>query len=66
MAKDLVNFGDFQDALHDENWRLFHSFLSFSLNSKMLSPLEVIKKAEEAYYEKIYHLRLLKDLLDRS
>ena len=52
IAKDLVNFGDFQDALHDENWRLFHSFLSFSLNSKMLSPLEVIKKAEEAYYEK--------------
>ena len=52
MAKDLVNFGDFQDALHDENWRLFHSFLSFSLNSKMLSPLEVIKKAEEVYYEK--------------
>jgi deoxyribodipyrimidine photolyase-related protein len=52
MAKDLVNFGDFQDALHDENWRLFHSFLSFSLNSKMLSPLEVIRKAEEAYYEK--------------
>ncbi len=52
VAKDLVNFGDFQDALHDENWRLFHSFLSFSLNSKMLSPLEVIRKAEEAYYEK--------------
>jgi deoxyribodipyrimidine photolyase-related protein len=56
VAKDLFNFGDFQDALHDENWRLFHSFLSFSLNSKMLSPLEVIKKAEEAYYEK--HLPL--------
>ena len=52
VAKDLFNFGGFQDALHDENWRLFHSFLSFSLNSKMLSPLEVIKKAEEAYYEK--------------
>ena len=52
VDKDLVNFGDFQDALHDENWRLFHSFLSFSLNSKMLSPIEVINKAEEAYYKK--------------
>jgi len=52
IDKDLVNFGDFQDALHDENWRLFHSFLSFSLNSKMLSPIEVIDKAEEAYYKK--------------
>lgn len=52
IDKVLVNFGDFQDALHDENWRLFHSFLSFSLNSKMLSPIEVIDKAEEAYYKK--------------
>ena len=52
IEKDLLNFGDFQDALHDENWRLFHSFLSFSLNTKMLSPIEVIKKAEDAYIEK--------------
>ena len=29
----------------------FILFLSFSLNTKMLSPLEVISKAEEALYE---------------
>ena len=52
IEKDLLYFGDFQDALHDENWRLFHSFLSFSLNTKMLSPIEVIKKAEDAYNKK--------------
>ena len=52
IEKDLLYFGDFQDALHDENWRLFHSFLSFSLNTKMLSPIEVIKKAEDAYKKK--------------
>ena len=51
IKKDLCNFGNFQDAMHDENWRLFHSFLSFSLNTKMLSPLEIINKAEEALYE---------------
>ena len=51
IEKDLCNFGNFQDAMHDENWRLFHSFFSFSLNTKMLSPLEVISKAEEALYE---------------
>ncbi len=66
VDKDLVNFGDFQDALHDENWRLFHSFLSFSLNSKMLSPIEVINKAEEAYYKKIYLLHRLRVLLGKS
>ena len=27
IKKDLCNFGNFQDAMHDENWRLFHSFL---------------------------------------
>ena len=48
---DLCNFGNFQDAMDDENWRLFHSFLSFSLNTKMLTPLEVINKAEDAFHE---------------
>ena len=48
---DLCNFGNFQDAMDDQNWRLFHSFLSFSLNTKMLTPLEIIKKAEKAFHE---------------
>ena len=38
----LVYFGDFQDALHSEQAYLFHSRLSFSLNTKMLHPKEVI------------------------
>jgi len=48
---DLCNFGNFQDAMDDDNWRLFHSFLSFSLNTKMLNPLEVITMAEKALRE---------------
>ncbi|GAA3970334.1 cryptochrome/photolyase family protein [Allohahella marinimesophila] len=39
----LVHFGDFQDALHTEQAYLFHSRLSFALNTKMLSPKEVIQ-----------------------
>jgi deoxyribodipyrimidine photolyase-related protein len=47
----LPYFGDFQDALTLKSWRLFHSFLSFALNTKMLHPLDVIHKAEQAYHE---------------
>ena len=45
----LPHFGDFQDAMHTKAWRLFHSLLSFALNVKMLTPREVVKRAEDAY-----------------
>jgi deoxyribodipyrimidine photolyase-related protein len=38
----LVNFGTYQDAMSAEHISLFHSRLSFALNTKMLSPLEVV------------------------
>ena len=44
----LLSFGRFQDAMTCETqhgWSLYHSRLSFALNVKMLSPLEVITKA---------------------
>ena len=41
----LADFGRYQDALSDRGWSLFHSRLSFSLNSKMLSPAEVCERA---------------------
>jgi deoxyribodipyrimidine photolyase-related protein len=44
----LPHFGDFEDAMSSKSWRLFHSLLSFSLNVKMLSPQEVVAKAEAA------------------
>ncbi len=40
----LVHFGDYQDAMHIDEKYLFHSRLSFAMNSKMLHPLEVITK----------------------
>ncbi|MEM7548296.1 MAG: cryptochrome/photolyase family protein [Bacteroidota bacterium] len=45
----LPNFGKFQDALAQDKDFLFHSLLSFALNSKILSPKEVIEKAIDAY-----------------
>ena len=42
----LPDFGRYQDALTERDWSLYHSRLSFALNSKMLSPLEVIEAAE--------------------
>ncbi|MEY4138150.1 MAG: hypothetical protein RLZZ371_332 [Pseudomonadota bacterium] len=45
----LPHFGDHQDAMSAGHWRLFHSLLSFALNTKMLEPREVVDRAEAAY-----------------
>jgi len=42
----LQNFGTYQDALSQEYWSVYHSRISFSLNTKMLSPLEIIRETE--------------------
>ncbi len=40
--KLLPHFGDYQDAMDPEEPLLYHSLLSFSLNTKMISPKEVV------------------------
>ena len=45
----LPEFGNFQDAMSTKGWRLFHSLISFALNTKMLTPKEVVSKAEQAF-----------------
>ncbi len=48
----LASFGCYQDAMtakSEYKWSLYHSRLSFSLNSKMLHPKEVIDSALVAY-----------------
>ena len=49
MEHGLPHFGDYQDALSSRHWHLFHSLLSFSLNTKMLNPREVVQRAEQAW-----------------
>jgi len=46
----LIHFGQYQDAMTTWDPFLFHSRLSFSLNTKMISPLEVVRKVE-TYWE---------------
>ena len=45
----LPHFGDYQDALTQHSWHLFHSLLSFALNTKMLHPREVVQRTEQAW-----------------
>lgn len=49
----LVNFGTFQDAMTTNSqyrWSLYHSRLSFALNTKMIAPMEVLAAVLE-YWE---------------
>lgn len=45
----LLHFGPYQDAMSSQATRLFHSLLSFALNTKMLSPREVVHLAQAAW-----------------
>lgn len=47
--KLLPEFGSYQDAMHTEYRFLFHSKLSFSMNVKLISPLEVVEAAINAW-----------------
>jgi len=51
IAHALPHFGDYQDALTQHSWHLFHSLLSFALNTKMLHPREVVLRTEQAWRE---------------
>lgn len=41
----LPLFGTYEDAMTPHDWSLYHSRLSFSMNTKMISPLEIINRA---------------------
>jgi len=41
----LVHFGDYQDAMSRRHWLGFHSMLSFALNIKLITPLEVVQSS---------------------
>ncbi|MEO6177067.1 MAG: cryptochrome/photolyase family protein [Flavobacterium circumlabens] len=45
----LPLFGTYQDAMIPDEWSLYHSRLSFSLNTKMIAPAEVIEAAIAAW-----------------
>jgi deoxyribodipyrimidine photolyase-related protein len=45
LAECLHLFGSYQDAMSPNEWSLYHSRISFSMNLKLISPQEVIDKA---------------------
>ena len=45
----LPKFGDFQDAMLNDNRFLYHSIISFYINAGLLDPLEVCQQVEQAY-----------------
>lgn len=47
----LPTFGKYQDAMVEGKPWLYHSHLSFYINCGLLTPKEVILRAETAYYE---------------
>lgn len=46
----LPHFGDYQDAMVAGEPYLYHSLISSYLNAGLLLPLEICKRAEDAYY----------------
>ena len=57
----LPQFGHFQDAMTQASpyaWSLYHSRLSFSINCKMLHPMEVIQSALTAFEKDPEHITL--------
>jgi deoxyribodipyrimidine photolyase-related protein len=56
VAECLPLFGSYQDAMSPNEWSLYHSRLSFSMNTKMISPLEVIQRAIMEWKEKPEHI----------
>ena len=50
ITTTLPHFGAYEDAMSTRSSRLFHSLLSFALNTKMLRPHEVVQRAQAAYH----------------
>ncbi len=46
----LPKFGDFQDAMLQDQPFLYHSLISFYLNAGLLDPLDVCQRVEAAYH----------------
>jgi deoxyribodipyrimidine photolyase-related protein len=41
----LIHFGDYQDAMSEEERLGYHSRISFALNTKLITPLEVVQSS---------------------
>lgn len=51
IEERLANFGNYQDAMIENEPWMYHSHLSFYINCGLLNPKECIQAAEEAYHK---------------
>jgi len=51
VAERLQLFGTYQDSMTTRDPFLFHARISFALNSKLISPKEVVEQVEGYYYK---------------
>ncbi|MFC4736416.1 cryptochrome/photolyase family protein [Bacillus daqingensis] len=51
MKNRLELFGDYQDAMIPGDPFMAHSLLSTSINNALLDPLDVVRRAEQAYHD---------------
>ncbi len=54
----LVAFGTYQDAMTTHDPYLFHARISFAMNSKLISPLEVVTAAVEAWERQLERITI--------
>ena len=52
VTQCLPLFGSYQDAMSPNEWSLYHSRISFSMNLKMISPKEVIDRAIQEWVKR--------------
>ena len=63
IEHNLNNFGTYQDAMITGEYTLWHSLISPYINLSILTPWEVIKAIEKAYYEFDYPLNSVEGLI---
>jgi deoxyribodipyrimidine photolyase-related protein len=51
IAERLVKFGPYEDAMSSTQDTLYHSVLSPYINIGLLTPMQMIRAAEQAYYD---------------
>jgi deoxyribodipyrimidine photolyase-related protein len=51
VTEALPGFGDYQDAMKEEEPTLFHAVIGLYLNTGLLDPVDACRAVEEAYHE---------------
>lgn len=63
IEQRLKHFGDYQDAMLENQPWMYHSHISFYLNCGLLFPLECVRAAEDAYLKGIAPLNAVEGFI---